>query len=279
MDVEKFLNNLKENKHFSFVRYQDGELIALVKYDWINDIPAVQNKIGNCDGHLYFDEMCNGLNDAVCSVKNGSYSHNDKYIFSITLDGIIYCIKDDVKNIYGLYGADWPNRKKSKDEILKMLYNLKENIKVKITPDLINNYIYSTPLYIVEFINILNMKNTIIIGPEYLKKFKPLNAKKYISIPLKNCFLQKTNIISDVENTMNRYENKNEGRIFLFSASMATNYMIDKLFERSLDKHTLIDTGSLFDNFFSKNCLPNLARRNYKPEFIKKNYPNNYWIE
>ena len=193
---------------------------------------------------------------------------------------MIFMLTDDVENKYGLYdAARWSNKKKSKDEIIKMVYNLKENIKVKISPDLINHYIYSTPLYLVEFINILNMKNTIVIGPEYLKKFKPLSVKKYITIPLKNCFLENKNIILDVENTMNIYENKNEGCIFLFSASMATNYMIDKLFERSLDKHTLIDIGSLFDQFFSKKILPYLARRRYDPDFIKQYFPCNYWIE
>ena len=66
----------------------------------------------------------------------------------------------------------------------------------------------------------LNTKNVIIIGPEYLKQFKPLIVKKYILIPLKNCFLEKDRIMKDIENTMNEYETKNEGCIFLFSASM-----------------------------------------------------------
>ena len=41
----------------------------------------------------------------------------------------------------------------------------------------------------------------------------------------------------------------------------------------------MIDCGSVFDNFFSKETYPQINRRIYKPEFIKENYPSNYWIE
>ena len=45
------------------------------------------------------------------------------------------------------------------------------------------------------------------------------------------------------------------------------------MFERSLDKHTMIDIGSGFDNFLSKKLFPKINRRFYMPEFIKEHYP------
>ena len=84
--------------------------------------------------------------------------------------------------------------------------------------------------------------------------------------------------MKDIENTMNEYETKNEGCIFLFSASMTTNYIIDKLFERSLDKHTMIDIGSGFEKlmdtvaswFQPKSNLKTVHRQRKKSSFAGK---------
>ena len=116
------------------------------------------------------------------------------------------------------------------------------------------------------------------IGPEYLKKFTPLNVNKYISIPLKNCFLDKDRIIKEIKDIIVTYNKNNKNGIFLFCASMCTNYIIDQLFELTLNKHTMLDIGSAFDNFLSKETFPQITRRNYDPTFIKANYPSNYWI-
>ena len=41
----------------------------------------------------------------------------------------------------------------------------------------------------------------------------------------------------------------------------------------------MIDIGSAFDNFLSKETFPQITRRIYNPTFIKENYPSNYWIK
>ena len=40
----------------------------------------------------------------------------------------------------------------------------------------------------------------------------------------------------------------------------------------------MIDVGSAFDNFLSKESFNQIKRRVYNPVFIKNNYPQNFWI-
>ena len=50
--------------------------------------------------------------------------------------------------------------------------------------------------------------------------------------------------------------NTNETTIFLFAAGLTTNYIIEKLKFKTIDKHFMIDIGSSFDNFLSKESFP-----------------------
>ena len=45
MDINKIINNITLNDHFSYVRYQDGEIIALIGYDWISKVKASENQL------------------------------------------------------------------------------------------------------------------------------------------------------------------------------------------------------------------------------------------
>ena len=47
-DFEYYLNKIKNNEHFKYARYNDGELIAIIG-NTPND--------ANCDGHQYFPQM------------------------------------------------------------------------------------------------------------------------------------------------------------------------------------------------------------------------------
>ena len=276
MDTDEFLYNIENDIYFSFVRYNDGEIISLMNYDFINNAFDVFNHT-NCDGHNYFNEMNKGLYDAVTSVKNKEYSENGKYIFQISIDVLIYIFTNKIESNGWTYTPIH-----SEAFTLNKLHELKQNIKVKINNcynhgEVLNNRIYAeNDNTFIKFIDIINKKKVILIGPEYLKEFKPLIINQHIIIPLKNCFLDKDRIIQEINHII---DNNDKGCIFLFCASMATNYIIDKLFEKTLNKHTMIDIGSSFDNFLSKEKFPFICRRVYNPEFIKQNYPSNYWIE
>ena len=270
-----FLDKLQNDEHFSFVRYNDGELISVMEYDFIHNI-HIKNDTGhlpNCDLHQYFKEMNKGLQEALTNEENIMYCEQHKYIFQISIDSMIYIMENKRDHI--------TDNNITLKYTLTRLNELKDIIKVKRNKweghgELINCDMYTNPINVVKFIDILNTKNIILIGPEYLTKFQLLNVKKYILIPMHNCFLEKDRIMKEIEDSMNEFENIEQSCVFLFSASMATNYMIDKLFKRSLDKHTMIDVGSLWDNFMSTK-VTQVARRTYNPEFIKANYPANYW--
>jgi len=271
-----FLDKLQNDEHFSFVRYNDGELISAMEYDFIfnTHIKNDTDHIPNCDKHQYFKEMNKGLQEALTNEENIMYCEQHKYIFQIQIDSMIYIIENKHEQFTG-------NNITLKEYALTRLKELKDIIRVKRNKceghgELINYDIYTNTKNVVKFIDILNTKNIILIGPEYLTKFQLLNVKKYIFIPMHNCFLEKDRIMEEIQNTMNEFENIGQSCVFLFSASMATNYIIDKIFKRSLDKHTMIDVGSLWDNFMSTE-VTQVARRIYNPEFIKANYPANYW--
>lgn len=270
--VEDMINNIEKNEHFSFVRYNDGELISVMEYDFIfhTNIVDNNNHYPNCDGHHYFKEMNKGLQQALFSMDNNVYSKQSKYIFQVFIDEMMFIINSKKETNY--------------EYTINKLEELKKLIKVEINKNNSLTYFFSHYIYdinyvplIVKFVNILNTKNIILIGPEYLNKFTLLNVQKHIITPMYDCFLEKDRLIKEIENTMDDFEN-NKSYVFLFSASMTTNYIIDKLFKKSLDKHTMIDVGSLWDNFMSITINP-VARRIYNPEFIKNNYPSNYWHE
>ena len=270
-----FLDKLQNDEHFSFVRYNDGELISVMEYDFIHNthIKNDTDHLPNCDLHQYFKEMNKGLQEALTNEENIMYCEQHKYIFQISIDSMIVIMENKRDHI--------TDNNITLKYTLTRLNELKDIIKVKRNKweghgELINTDMYTNPINVVKFIDILNTKNIILIGPEYLTKFQLLNVKKYILIPMHNCFLEKDRIMKEIEDSMNEFENIEQSCVFLFSASMATNYMIDKLFKRSLDKHTMIDVGSLWDNFMSTK-VTQVARRIYNPEFIKANYPANYW--
>jgi len=240
---------LSLNKPFLFARYNDGELIAITNWDFIFNCPA-DKSIGNIDGHLYFREMGETLKYAIECDENVELSIKNKYIFSTKIANYI-----------------------KRNTESSLLHTIKFNVNT------INNeiadYIYTEPQKFMNFLEIINSKNTILIGPKYLEMFQPLKIKHHIIIPLLNCFLVKERIMEEIIQQMNNHTEC----IFIFSASMTTNYIIEKMKYKALDKHTMIDIGSAFDNFISKDRLSEINRRIYVPDYIKNNYPVNYWIE
>ena len=136
--------------------------------------------------------------------------------------------------------------------------------------------VYLNPLKFINFINIINKKHIIFIGPSYIKNLSFINIKKTIIIPLKNCFTKVEEIQKKIIDEIN---SDNISKCFLFSAGLTTNYIIEKIKNKALNKHFMIDIGSAFDNFLSKETFPQITRRIYNPTFIKENYPSNYWIK
>ncbi len=239
----------KNNEPFSIARYNDGEFISISGWDFIFNIPANKSP-GNIDGHKYPDKLNDCLRTAISCDENVELSKQKKYIFQTKLE------------FYKSRHSNHPSFQKI-------------NFKVDTITDDFSNFVYNFPDLWIDFINEINNYKIVFIGPEYCKKISFLKVKIFITIPLTNCFSQVENILNQIETEIN---NTNETTIFLFAAGLTTNYIIEKLKFKTIDKHFMIDIGSSFDNFLSKESFPLIRRRVYDPIFIKNNYPENFWI-
>ena len=265
MEEDIIIENINNNIPFLLARYNDGEFIAITQWDYIYNCHCSMSP-GNIDSHKYDKELGDVLREAILSDENVQLSKENKYLFQSKLSHY----KNMLGNTFGLN--------------VSSLDNIKFNVNT-ITKDF-TDFIYSNPQKFIECINLLNNKYIVLIGPEYLKYISFLNVKQHIIIPQVNCFSDKDNIIKNIVNEMNRRGSgggggtiNNEHKYFIFCASMTTNYIIEKLKYLALNKHTMIDMGSCFDNFISTSKVTSINRRVYKPEYIKQNYPSNYWIE
>lgn len=257
MGDDIILENIKNNVPFLLARYNDGEFIAITQWDYIYKCHCSKSP-GNIDGHKYDRELGDVLRQAILSAENVKLSMENKYLFQSKLS--------NYKNMHGnVFKLD-----------VSSLNNIKFNVNT-ITDDF-TDYIYANPSKFIDCINLLNNKHIILVGPEYLKHIKFLNVKNHIIIPQINCFSSKDKIIGNIVAEINK-DTEYKHKHFIFCASMTTNYIIEKLKHLALDKHTMIDMGSCFDNFISSSKVPSINRRIYNPAYIKENYPSNYWIE
>jgi hypothetical protein len=168
----------------------------------------------NCDQHKYFPELKDSLNRALKTNK-------------------------------GYYKAIWNLDHGQIKNILNILlpFLLKNNIKI----DWVNAGIWEDAALngqLKELINVLEKRNFIIVSNEKLKK---INVKytDFISVPSRNCFLDKDRIKNDMINMTEKYDNI----VFGLSASMATNVIVDELYDVIGDRCTMIDFGSIWDPF------------------------------
>ena len=105
----------------------------------------------------------------------------------------------------------------------------------------------------------LENRNYIIVSNDSLKN---LNIKytDFVSVPSVNCFLEKERIKRDMIEMTNKYDDV----VFGLSSSMATNVIIDELYDIIGDKCTMIDFGSIWDPFVGKMA------RTYHHQYKKK---------
>ena len=94
------------------------------------------------------------------------------------------------------------------------------------------------------------------------EKLKKINIKytDFITIPSVNCFLEKERIKSEMIKMVEKYDNV----VFGLSSSMATNVIVDELYDIIGDKCTMIDFGSIWDPFVG------VIARSYHKEYKKR---------
>ena len=194
-----FTDNIKINKHFSFVRFNDGELGMVLKRDPIYS--------------------------AVCKRWGKQMSDECEKLLNILNKPLRYFVGVDSKYLRGIENEF--------TEIINPNLNL-------VTSHVFH---YQTKDKFLDFLNILKEKNTIIVGPDYLKD---LNfQKEHVITPIEFVWKSTQTIKKDIIERVSKYDNV----IIIYSASIATNYLIDEIYDELGDKVTQIDIGSTLDPY------------------------------
>lgn len=229
-----FLNKFKNNEHFRYSRFNDGELIAV-----IGQTPQG----ANCDGHQYFPEMGKELKDVLLN-----YRFDENYILESF---------DHWYNVLPYIRTTLHQLKTSNPE-LSFLHT-----------DFIRISHEQQPERFIELLEILRKKKLVIVGPSYLKKLDKHFNFEFIEVPLKNCYLEKDRITKE----MREVTESGDNNFFLLSASMPANIIIDRFNDDKntyLDWGSVWDT--LFDSreysFIKKRSTSNHEKYN----LIYKNY-------
>jgi hypothetical protein len=229
-----FLNKIENNNHFRYSRFNDGELNAV-----IGDAPHK----ANCDGHMYFSNMGIELSNALLN-----YMFNENYILE-SFD-YWYDLLPKIKNTL--------HELKQKNSELKFLND-----------DFIRISHEREPNTFLKLLDVIKEKNVVIVGPEYLKELNKYFKFRYITVPIKNCYLEKDRIIAEIKSIISKEKNI----FFLFSASMAANVIIDCFND---NENTYLDWGSVWDTFFISPKYSFIRKRSTsnleKYKEIYKNY-------
>ena len=105
----------------------------------------------------------------------------------------------------------------------------------------------------------LEGRNLVIVSNNTLRD---LNIKyvDFIEVPKINCFEDKDRIKSDMISMSKKYDDV----VFAMSSSMATNVIIDELYDEIGDECSMIDFGSIWDPFVGK------LTRSYHKQYVKQ---------
>jgi hypothetical protein len=232
-----YINKLNNGEHFKYSRFNNGEIIAASRIN-ING--------SNCDNHKYFPEMGNELEKILLN-----YSYSDTYVFE--------------------HYKHWYNTNNLVHGYLDNIYQQNKNLKF-LDDDFIRKTHEIKPYLFIDLIESFRDKKIVIIGADYLKSLNKFFDFEYIEIPRLNCYLSKDKIISDIKER----NKKEDNNIYLFSASMATNIIIDEFKEDN--NNSYIDWGSVWDTFFIGKNYSYLRKRSSSNMEIYKNYYNKYLI-
>lgn len=169
----------------------------------------------NCDGHVFFAQMGQELTAALKDYAG----HDEDFIFATSPIA----------------------RRTLGKEIERFLSSLGVKLHAHHTGTLTEASLSGelSPL-----VSGLAKRKTLYVGPARLKQFVTHHfAADFVEIPLQNCYLKMTPTLVDI------YRKLDTGRfdVVAFSASMAANVMVARIWKQYYQRVTLLDLGSLFD--------------------------------
>ena len=183
----------------------------------------------NCDGHEYFKEMSQDLRLALTGGKKyykaiWPVTHRQ---IQINLDWISKFLNENNIEI------PWANAIVWEDLVIRQ--------------------------GIEKLVSVLESKDLIIVSDKSKKKLN-IEYKDFIEIPPKNCYLEKSRIKNSILQKSKEYKYP----VFALSASMATNVIVDELFDQIGSNCWMIDFGSIWDPFVG------IISRSYHREYLTK---------
>lgn len=233
-----FVRRLDENKPFSYVRYNDGEVQCLF---------GRTPKGVNSDKHQYFPEMRDEMLAALNKASNWKDSRNGTYLFQLG----IWMFEGSKSKTYYPWVRDF------------LVANKSNTIKFLPKDPFVRSF-QSYPEIFKKMVEALNKKHVVMVGPEYMKDVGILSSvKHHVVVPERDCYLEQDRIQGEIE--AYAAEHDQESLVFIFSSSMMTNTLIDRLHPKFKGKHFLLDCGSIWNNF-----IPGKQNRGYMTKFRKK---------
>lgn len=213
-DFYKFLNKLKNNEHFSYSKYSDGELFILQGKTLILGPDPQNHSYKNSEDHKHFDPNQHGFfKDMLFSAF--TFDHPNYYI------GICAPSDQDDKTFF------WMKTESKRDEQYLTWANLFVN----------SNY----GRFRQEFIPELKSKKIIIVCNEKSDlSLLPFPVIKDFRVG-PNCIINNIDLVDTISNYVK--ENNIKDHVFLFAASSLGNILIHKLTELE-PNNTYIDAGS-----------------------------------
>jgi hypothetical protein len=164
---------------------------------------------------------------------------------------------------YSLICERWGEEMSKQGEILKEIVNNPVDYYIGISPWVLKNWLdevlenssnhnmmINSHIFhdlskekLLNFLNLLKQRNTILVGPKYLSELGFF--KEHVVTPEEFVWDHIDGILPKLDKVVNRYKNP----VVIYSASIATNSFINKLYLKYKDKITQIDIGSTLDPY------------------------------
>ena len=185
---------------------------------------------------------------------NGQNCDNHRYLPELR-DGLVNALKNNKSYYKAIWGPNHGQIKRILHIILPFIH------KNNINNQWVNAGIWEDAVLkdgIDRLVESLESRNLVIVSNHTLRD---LNIKyvDYVEVPKVNCYNDKDRIKSEMISITKKYKDV----VFAMSSSMATNVIIDELYDEIGDKCSMIDFGSIWDPFVGRHT------RSYHRQYIK----------
>ncbi len=218
----------------SFVpKIENGEHFSFSRFGDGEWYAALGKSGANCDGHSYTPRLQEGLVKALLNQKEYHYGIQPYALKNLGRDISAFIKENNIR-------IKWDNASIFHDA----------NIEGKLNP----------------FVKALRGKKVVIVGPKHLKELSLFPIYKFLEIPSVNCFDSFDSILERIK----KIADEESGLIYLFSASMATNVLIDVLYDDYGKENSFLDVGALWDIYVGRKSRSVYEDRDWT-DLIAKN--------